>query len=254
MRKLLMVLFSTSLLALSACGGNEISKEEVNQNVEDDVESVDINTEVNEEPKLKTADEASYAIKTEFTKEVQYYAVIKNTGKVAADLDDVVITYTGKDGSVIAMDEVPYVAPYVLKPNQEAYVMSSSPIDVEPEEFDKAEMNISAIATGDNMVESVDTSNTKMSIESDQTEKTSDATISGKVINTLKDKTDVVLIGGALYDENDKLLATTYDMIDSVLSPNQSVGFESSVQDVPMEVLLKAKKLKVNASYYPEFE
>ncbi|MBU8852920.1 hypothetical protein C2I27_19350 [Priestia megaterium] len=253
MRKLsflMLLLFGT---IFSGCSNLELQTSD-EEYTDEDTSTEEVDTELNENPKLKTTDEVSYATKTEFSKDVQHYAVIKNTGEVTADLSNVVITYTGKDGSVIAMDEVPYIAPYILKPNQEAYVMSSAIIDVEPEEFDKAEMTVSAIATGDNMVEMVDTSNTNMTIESEQTAKTSDVIVSGKVKNNLKDKTDIILIGGALYDEKDNLVATTFDKVESLLDPNQSVGFESSVQDVPMEALLKVKKHKTNASYYPDFE
>lgn len=244
-------------IALAACSEKELSDGKRLSSKENN-ESSQIKSEPNQiaDVEITTINQVSYAFQSILdSNKVSFSAIVKNETNETIKLDKIVITYTDKEGKVVGISSgLTYAAPYILKPGQISYIQSDDTIDVTPDQFGKAELLITPEIVRNNKVEMINIENDKMIVENgnDEEKLYGRVSIKGMVINNSKGIADITLIGAALYDENDTFLGTTFGSTESMLKPAQSVGFDTSSNDMPQDVLAKVKKYEVNASYYPE--
>lgn len=251
-------LFVVALLLcfiLSACGS---SQESATDTTNDSTDTTDTNNqgENYEDPekelkKVKVTEEKSYSFIEPILEEnaASSYAVIENNSEYNVDLSEITVTFKKKDGTVayVAESNEVYVAPYILKPKQKAYMSVGVNLDIDPKDFGGADIKLSPAVSVDDVKTLSTEKETLDPIDNE-------VYVKGIAKNNTKDNIDVFFIGAGLYDEQGNFLASTFLHADTPLSPGDKVGFESYTPDLPTEVIQKVKTYKVSGSYYPDPE
>jgi hypothetical protein len=242
-------------LVLSACGEKKTTETATEtttaegENYEDP--SIAMENQEKELKKVKITEQQDYAFVEPYLDEdsASAYAVVTNNSDQYVDLSETTVTFKKSDGTVayVAESHQVDIAPYLLKPGEKAYVSASATLDFDIKEYGEADIKVSPMIAIDEVK--------SLPIEKDTMKPEEGGVyVNGIVKNNGKDSIDHTLIGAALYDEKGDFVATTFDNVDTPLSPGDSVGFESFTTGLPTEAIQKVKKYEVSASYYNEIQ
>lgn len=221
-----------SALVLVACSDNKETSvsEKVNENEKSQTEWNEQNEGVQEEVKVEVTDKVFYRWKDESigdAPQIVTYAVIKNTGKVDADVAETKITYIDSKGDVISNTQAngmyTNLSPSVLEPGDVAYLAINDDLGEEFNDLKDVEVEVSPIP--------VDVGINKLKASNSKVIKTDDWGGSVNVTGFIHNEGDMdaldIQVAAGLYDKDNKFLGALLRSSDD--STTVQSGSKSSI-------------------------
>ncbi|PTX60267.1 hypothetical protein C8P63_10931 [Melghirimyces profundicolus] len=221
-----------------------------------------VRAEKEEKPEVKVASEPTASeenLKTESTPVWKAWktsdgkvmahgaAEIKNKGKKPIRFDSARLNFLGKDGRVLATEEVLSVVPKVIQPGESAYVGGTVQMEPakKPEELREVTVNADFHPTYRKPV--------KLKTEGLQTTESvgERKLVTGQVSNPNGETVKDVLIVTALKDSRGKLVAVVGDYLNTGIPPGGQTGFTARDDRLPPELTDQATQAEAHA--YPLF-
>lgn len=230
LKNILMPVLSLSviLLGLSACGSSNESKQ-INNSSESNNQTVTKEVQ-QEEAKAQITDQVYYDWIDESTgtSTITSYAVIKNTGKVDADVTQTKVTYLDSEGAVIGTSSAnglfKNLTPSIIEPGEIAYLAIHEDKGEEFKDLKDVEFEVSPVVV-DIKINKLEASKTKV-IKTDDWG--GDVHVTGFLQNKGDTDANDVEAAAGLYDENDKFLGAL--LVGSDDTTTVPAGSKSSIQ------------------------